>query len=125
MQMNKKYGLTGTEELIMEILWNAQEPMTLKEIQDVALYEWDKGWKVQTLNTFLSGLQKMDLVEARREVSCNVYYAICTREQQMHKWTKKIVAEFYDNSIGKFVKLFIGEGRLSEKDADELRKLCE
>ncbi len=125
MQMNKKYGLTGTEELIMEILWNAQKPMTVKEILDVALYEWDKGWKVQTLNTFLSGLQKMDLVEARREVSCNVYYAICTREQQMHKWTKKIEAEFYDNSIGKFVKLFIGEGRLSEKDADELRKLCE
>ena len=125
MQMNKKYGLTGTEELIMEILWNAQKPMTVKEILDVALYEWDQGWKVQTLNTFLSGLQKMDLVEARREVSCNVYYAICTREQQMHKWTKKIEAEFYDNSIGKFVKLFIGEGRLSEKDADELRKLCE
>lgn len=91
--MNKKYVLTGTEELIMEILWNAEESMTVK------------------------------VVETRREVSCNVYYAICTREQQMHKWTKKIVAEFYDNSIGKFVKLFIGEGKLSEKDADELRKL--
>ncbi len=87
--------------------------------------ERNKDYKVQILNTFLCGLQKMNLVETRREVSCNVYYAICTREQQMHKWTKKIVAEFYDNSIGQFVKLFIGEGKLSEKDADELRKLCE
>lgn len=43
--------------------------------------ERDKDYKVQILNTFLRGLQKMNL------------------------------------------KLFIGEGKLSEKDADELRKL--
>ncbi len=35
MQMNKKYGLTGTKELIMEILWNAEESMTVKEIRTI------------------------------------------------------------------------------------------
>ena len=35
MQVNKGYDLTGTKELIMEILWNAEESMTVKEIRTI------------------------------------------------------------------------------------------
>ncbi len=55
----KNYGLTNTELQNMELLWEAEEPMTFREIMNVATTEWKKTWKVQTLNTFLIGLQKM------------------------------------------------------------------
>ena len=60
--MKKEYGLTKTEMQIMELLWDAQKPMSFREIMNVAMNEWNKTWKAQTLNTFLLGLQKMGLV---------------------------------------------------------------
>lgn len=121
--MKKNYGLTKTEEQIMELLWTAEAPMTFREIMDVATSEWKKEWKVQTLNTFLLGLQKMELVGAEKGASCNLYYALCTKEQHIHNWTKKMVAECYDNSLGRFMAAFIGDGKLSEEETSELKKL--
>lgn len=97
--MKKNYGLTKTEEQIMELLWAAEAPMTFREIMDIATSEWGKAWKTQTLNTFLLGLQKMELIGAEKGTSCNYYYALCTKEQHIHNWTKKLVAECYDNSF--------------------------
>lgn len=34
--MKKNYGLTNTEMQIMELLWNAAEPMTFRQIMDIA-----------------------------------------------------------------------------------------
>jgi predicted transcriptional regulator len=122
--MKKNYGLTNTELQIMELLWAAKEPMSFRDIMDVATTEWKKSWKVQTLNTFLLGLQKMGLVGTDKSMSTyNMYYALCTKEQHIHNWTKKMVAECYENSFARFVAAFIGDGKLTEEEADELRKL--
>ena len=52
--MKKTYDLTNTELQIMELLWQAEQPMTFREIMAVALNEWKKAWKVQTLSTYLN-----------------------------------------------------------------------
>ncbi len=123
--MNNNYGLTNTEMQIMELLWSAEGPMAFREIMDVAVKEWKKTWKVQTLNTFLIGLQKMGLVGTKRSStsSYNVYYPLCTKEEHIHNWTRKMVEVCYDNSFSRFVSAFIGNGKLSEEDAEALRKL--
>lgn len=53
----------------MELLWDADEPMTFREIMNVATTEWKKTWKVQTLNTFLIGLQKMGNCQGKMQKS--------------------------------------------------------
>ena len=57
--MKKNYGLTNTEMQIMELLWQADGPVTFREIMDISATEWGKSWKVQTLSTYLITLQKM------------------------------------------------------------------
>lgn len=122
--MKKNYGLTNTELQIMELLWATKEPMSFRDIMNIATTEWKKSWKVQTLNTFLLGLQKMGLVGTDKSKSTyNMYYALCTKEQHIHNWTKKMVAECYENSFARFVTAFIGDWKLSKEEADELRKL--
>lgn len=125
--IKKNYGLTNTELLIMELLWAEGRPMSFREIMDVAAKEWKKDWKVQTLNTFLNGLQKMGMIHAERSMtsSYNVYCPLCTKEQHIHKWTKKMVEVCYDNSFYCLVSAFIGDGKLSEEDAEELKKLLD
>ncbi len=123
--MKKNYGLTNTEMQIMELLWSAKEPMTFRQIMDVAINEWKKTWKVQTLNTFLNGLQKMKLIRAEQSSTSpyNVYYPLCTKEQHIHEWTKEMVEVCDGNSFSRFVAAFIGDGELSKEDAEELKKL--
>lgn len=122
--MKKNYGLTNTELQIMELLWSSHESMSFKDIMNIATTKWNKTWKVQTLNTFLLGLQKMGLVGTDKSMSTyNMYYALCTKEQHIHNWTKKMIAECYENSFSRFVTAFIGDGKLSKEEADELRKL--
>lgn len=101
--------------------------MSFREIMDVATKEWKKDWKVQTLNTFLNGLQKMGMIRAERSMtsSYNVYYPLCTKEQHIHKWTKEMVEVCYDNSFRRLVSAFIGDGKLSKEDAEELKKLLD
>ena len=125
--IKKNYGLTNTELLIMELLWSEGRPMSFREIMDVATKEWKKDWKVQTLNTFLNGLQKMGMIRAERSMtsSYNVYYPLCTKEQHNHKWTKEMVEVCYDNSFRRLVSAFIGDGKLSKEDAEELKKLLD
>ena len=41
--MKKTYDLTNTELQIMELLWQAEEPMTFREIMSVAQNEWKKA----------------------------------------------------------------------------------
>ena len=125
--IKKNYGLTNTELLIMELLWSEGRPMSFREIMDVATKEWKKDWKVQTLNTFLNWLQKMGMIRAERSMtsSYNVYYPLCTKEQHIHKWTKEMVEVCYDNSFRRLVSAFIGDGKLSKEDAEELKKLLD
>ena len=125
--IKKNYGLTNTELLIMELLWSEGRPMSFREIMDVATKEWKKDWKVQTLNTFLNGLQKMGMIRAERSMtsSYNVYYPLCTKEQHIHKGTKEMVEVCYDNSFRRLVSAFIGDGKLSKEDAEELKKLLD
>ena len=121
--MKKNYGLTKTEEQIMELLWAANKPMTFREIMNVAKDEWKKGWKAQTLNTFLLGLQKMNLVRTEKGASCNLYYDFYSKEQHINNWTKRLVEEYYENSLSRFVTVFLGDEKLSEEEAEMIRKL--
>ena len=122
--MKKNYGLTNTELQIMELLWSEKRPMTFREIMDVAKKEWKKEWKVQTLNTFLNGLQKMGMIRAERSMTSpyNEYYALCTKEQHIHNWTKKLVERYFGNSFSRFVTAFIGDEKLSDEEKEELRR---
>jgi BlaI family penicillinase repressor len=125
--MKKNYGLTNTELLIMELLWAEARPMSFREIMDVATKEWKKNWKVQILNTFLNGLQKMGMIRAERSMtsSYNVYSPVCTKEQHIHKWTKQMVEVCYDNSFRRLVSAFVGDGKLSKEDKEDLKKFLE
>ena len=70
--MKKNYGLTNTEMQIMELLWSAKEPMTFRQIMDVAINEWKKTWKVQTLNTFFEWITKDETDSSRTELNITV-----------------------------------------------------
>lgn len=124
--MGKNYGLTNTEMEIMELLWQAQGPLPFKELIRYANEEWKKNWKKQTLNTYLNNLQRMGLVEIDKTATPRyLYCALCTKEELIRNWTRKMVKEYFDNSISGLVAAFTGGEKLSKEEAEKLKKLLE
>ena len=121
--MKKKYGLTYTEMEIMEFLWSQENEVQFKEILIYANEKLHKDWKRQTLSTYLKNLQMEGLVKAIDNKKNYSYYAACTKEEHIHKWTKDLVKKSYGNSIEKFMVAFSGGKKLDKEVADQLRKL--
>lgn len=121
--MKNFFGLTAVEVELMEMFWNASEPLSFKEIMDYITAVLKKDWKKQTLNTYLSNLQKAGLIQTERNHYRNRYMAACTKDEYVQQWTQKLVEDSYDNSIGNFVAAFTGGKKLSEEEAEKLRKL--
>lgn len=121
--MGKDYGLTSTEMEVMELLWQSDNSLSFKEILDYANEKLSKGWKKQTLNTYLSNLQKTGLIETDKDSRPCLYSPSCTKEEHIQRWTQKLVKETFDNSISSLVMAFTGGKKLSSKDVEELKKL--
>ena len=45
------YSLSDTEKKIMELLWQLEEPLSLRETMDYLNEKLNKDWKQQTIGT--------------------------------------------------------------------------
>lgn len=123
--MKAFFDLTPVELELMEMFWNASGPLSFKEIMEYLNTVLKKEWKKQTLNTYLSNMQKVGLIRTERGSYHYRYSAACTKDEYVHKWTQKLVEDSYGNSISNFVAAFTGGKKLSEEEAERLRKLLE
>ena len=121
--MKNFFGLTAVEVELMELFWNASEPLSFREVMDYVTTVLNKDWKKQTLNTYLSNLQRAGLIQTERSNYRYRYMAACTKAEYVQRWTQKLVEDSYDNSIGNFVAAFTGGKKLSKEEAEKLRKL--
>ena len=124
MKHSKLYKLSDTEQVIMEIFWEAEDALTFKEIMTLANEKLNKNWKKQTVNTYLANLQKAGLLLADKRCARAYFYSPAyTREEYTQLCVRGLVEESFGNSIFNFVSAFTGGKKLSKEDADELRKL--
>lgn len=124
-KVKKNYGLTNTEMEIMNIFWESGKRFAFKELLEYSNKILGKEWKKQTLSTYLTNLQKMNLLDVDASGKNYIYFALCSKDEYIHQWTKKLVKTTFDNSICKLVVAFTGGKKLSKEEAEELRKLIE
>lgn len=121
--MKKFFGLTAVEYELMDLFWKTNRPLAFREIMEYIITVLKKDWKKQTLNTYLSNLQKVGLVQTERSNYYYNYMAAFSREEYVRRWTRKLVEEAYGNSIGNFVAAFTGDEKIVGEEAEKLKKL--
>lgn len=119
------FGLTPVETELMEMFWSADRLLSFREVLEHVNDVLKKDWKKQTLNTYLSNLQKAGLLETERSEYHYRYFAACTKDEYIQRWTRKLVEDSYGNSIGSFVAAFTGGQKLTREEAEELRMLIQ
>jgi predicted transcriptional regulator len=110
--------LSESEYRIMDIIW---DNAPVESGQLVKLCESKLSWKKSTTYTMLKKLIDKDLVKNTDSV---VTVVVPREEVQSHE-SEHVVKRSFGGSLPAFVNAFLGNGRLSKKEADELINLIE
>ena len=99
--------LYDAEYRLLEIVWEL-EPLTSTELYKACLPRL--GWKKSTTYTVLRKLCERGIVK---------------KEDVQRYESQAVVERWFDHSLPGFVTAFLGEKKLSRKEAEELKKLID
>ena len=113
--MSGGYGLNRTARQIMELLWNAETPLSYEEIAESV-----KGMRrTRKIYICLTELEEAGMIGIKGDMG---YFAVCKKDELIDRWGKEQIKNFLKAPqfpAGNLRKI----NRLSEEDAAELRKL--
>ena len=75
--MGQFQSLSESEMEIMRVIWDAGEPVTAVWLLEVFAH---KGWKIQTVSTFLSRLVEKGVLSVERRGRSNFYTPAVTEQ---------------------------------------------
>jgi len=114
----KEYKLSQSETRFAEIVWQ-HEPSGSGEL--VKLCEKELGWKKSTTYTVLKKLCEKGILQNENAVVTS----LLKKDEFYAKQSRQLVEDAFDGSLPKFLTAFIGGQKLSDAQADELKRLIE
>ena len=64
--MEEKKNLSECEEMVMTVLWASKQNLDLNQVTERMKIEYGKDWKIQTVATFLTRLEKKRYISIYR-----------------------------------------------------------
>ncbi len=110
--------LYDAEYRLLEIVWEL-EPLTSTELYKACLPRL--GWKKSTTYTVLRKLCERGILKNED----SRVTALVKKEDVQRYESQAVVERWFDHSLPGFVTAFLGEKKLSRKEAEELKKLID
>ena len=122
--------LSDSEKEILEWMWKEDKEYSYRDFAAQFGEESEKGWKKQTLSTFLTRKEKKGVISVRCEgeerfKKRRYFKAALNRQQYDRERARHLLDSYFDGSLNLFMSAFSGGEKLSGKEADELRKFLE
>lgn len=117
--------LTDCEVLVMKVIWESDEIMSIQEITTKINQRYKKDWKVQTVSTFLSRAVKKGYLNMKRSGRTFYYYPMVTQEEYGTREIVKCVETWGGGKLGKLMASFTEVKSLTEKEKEEIRRLLD
>ncbi len=116
--MEKKTTVSDAELEILEVLWEAGEPLNASEIR--ALLEKNKKWERTTVLTLIQRLVKKGMLNQEKR---EVYYYIpkVERKDYVKEETRSFVNKFFKGNAGTMAAALMSDDSLTKEDIKELR----
>ena len=112
--------LPDTELEVMKALWQVG-PSAPRAVLEDALESF--GWATNTVNTYLTRLEKKGFVQVERDRRGNHYTAIVTQEDYQAFDSKAVLSQLYGTPRN-FVAALV-RGGLEKGEIDQLRSLLD
>lgn len=114
----KAYKLTDSEEKFAELIWQ-NEPIGSGDL--VKLCEKEMNWKKSTTYTVLKKLCEKGIFQNENAVVSS----LIRMDEYYAKQSIRFVEDTFGGSLPKFLTAFIGGRKLSEHQAEELKRLID
>ena len=120
--MGQFQSLSESEMEIMRVIWDAGEPVTAAWLLEVFAH---KGWKIQTVSTFLSRLVEKGVLSVEHRGRSNFYTPAVTEQGYQKLEARRLVDEHYHGDLLDFLAAFYGGEHLKKEGLDTLRRWFE
>ncbi|MHB1042839.1 MAG: BlaI/MecI/CopY family transcriptional regulator [Eubacteriales bacterium] len=114
----EKYKLYDAEYKFANIIWD-NEPINSTEL--VRLCADKLEWKKSTTYTVLKKLCERGILQN----SDTIVTALVKREDVQRYESNAVVEKAFDGSLPKFLTAFLGERKITEQEAEELKGIIE
>ena len=116
------YKLSDSEWLVLEALWQ-NENMLLGDIVD-NLYAQTK-WSRNTVHTYLTRMEKKELVNIDRDTEPHRYSYKVTRDDCSRSERQQLLNKVYGGSVGDLVAAFLKDSKITAEEKAKLNKLLD
>ena len=123
--MTNEIILSDSEKEILEWMWKENKEYSYREIFLKFGKDTEKGWKKQTISTFLTRMEKKGVISIRKAENKCYYKAAVNKQQYERKKARSILDAYFNGSLNQFMLALNGGETLSNEEADELRKFME
>lgn len=113
--------LSETEMVIMKELWKIGKPTSVKELAEHFSAIQKIEWKVQTISTFLTRMERKGFIKSAKKGKAKLYFPIITEGEIQSIEAKGLLENYYEGSFKKFL-VALSNGKISSDKADELEK---
>lgn len=110
--------ISDSELKLMELIWE-NEPIRSGEL---VTHAFDSlGWKKSTVYTVIKKLSGKGFVKSENAVITS----LCSREEVLTERSESLISKDYGGSLPMFLTAFLQKERITEAEAEELKKLID
>lgn len=117
--MREAPSLSGAELSVMQKIWEIGREVTAGEL--VQALSGERGWKIQTVNTFLTRLMAKGMLTCHKQGTQNHYAIAVTQEQYRAFKTRAFLKEVHGGSMKSFFAALNDQGMVSAQELEELK----
>ena len=112
-------NLTEAEAEIMSKIWEMNAPVSSAML--LSEFSETRGWKAQTICTFLSRLVNKRFLSVEKRGTANVYTAIISKSDFENSMTEDLISKTYNGSIKNMIASLVDCGKISKEEIKELK----
>lgn len=106
--------LTKIERKIMKIIWNSNEKLHLRTITDQVNEYFQKGWRPQTISTYLAKLIKKGYLSMKRSGKVFLYTAEISEKAFFEQEIRNVLEYFSEFGLVDFLETYTKEAYSQE-----------
>ena len=121
--MERREPLTACELLIAKVIWDREEPMSIKEIASIVNEKFERKWAKQTVSAFLGHLVSKGYFRRERRGRHFCYIPLVTEEEYRTLELTKSVEFWSNGQADRFLAAFLQDRVFTEEEKQRMRDL--
>lgn len=112
-------SLSESEMEIMQVIWKTDAPITTVQLLDIFSH---KGWKIQTMSTFLTRLVEKGVLRVEKHGKSNTYTPALSQQEYHALEARHVIDSMYHGDLLDFLAAFYGGKGISKTELAELKE---